>query len=247
MHRNSNRSLGSPVTEHHGLSHLLVDDHELAWRLALLLWAIAGLLFVGMAVGPVREFTHAIDQWIYENTYQAKFGAVTAVALLLNFLGGGWFAWPFRLLVAGLLAAQKRWPAFYAWLLALALSEPFIGLLKWLYGRERPPESLVEVTSGSFPSGHAIGGAVMAVGLVVAFVRAGPRRRNLEILAAGFAFVMGGSRIYLGAHYLTDVIAGVAFGSAAAIGAAVVVHRFYLRRFIGQRTEALNALQSRAL
>ncbi len=74
---------------------------------------------------------------------------------------------------------------------------------------------------------------------------AGPARRNLEITAAGFAFVMGASRIYLGAHYFTDVVAGVAFGAAAAIGAAVVVHRFYLHRFIKQREAAYRALQAR--
>lgn len=230
--------------EHEGLSHILLDDHEWAWRFAIVLWAVAGALFIAMAIPPIRDITFSIDDWFYETTYPIKIGAVTALAWTFNFIGGGLFAWPFRVLVAGILAARKRWEAFYAWLLALALSEPFIWFLKNLYGRERPPEALVEATSGSFPSGHSIGGAVMAVGLVVAFVPAGPERRNLEIVAAGFAFLMGGSRIYLGAHYLTDVIAGVAFGAAAAIGAAVIVHRFYLRRFISQREEAFHRLQA---
>lgn len=230
--------------EEHGLGHLLVEDHEWAWRFALVLWAVAGLLFVAMAIPPIRDAVVVLDDWFYESTYPVKIGLVTAIAWTLNFIGGGLFAWPFRAVVAGILAAKKRWAAFYAWLLALALSEPFIWLLKNLYGRDRPPEALVEATSGSFPSGHSIGGAVMAVGLVVAFVPAGPERRNLEIVAAGFAFIMGGSRIYLGAHYLTDVVAGVAFGAAAAIGAAVIVHRFFLRRFILEREEAYRRLQT---
>ncbi|NND04207.1 MAG: phosphatase PAP2 family protein [Acidimicrobiia bacterium] len=233
------------VEEEHGLSHILVDDHEWAWKFALALWAVAGLLFFAVAIPPVRDSIFTVDDWIYDTTYPVKIGAVTAVAWFLSFIGGGIFAWPFRILVAGVLAAKKRWTAFYAWLLALALSEPFIWLLKGLYGRERPPEALVETTTGSFPSGHSIGGAVMAVGLVVAFVPAGPGRRNLELLAAGFAFIMGGSRMYLGAHYLTDVVAGVAFGAAAAVGAAVIVHRFFLRRFIAEREEAYRALQAR--
>jgi len=231
--------------DHGGLSHILVHDHEWAWRFALVLWAVAGFLFVAMAIPPIRDVVMEMDDWIYETTYPVKIGVFTAGAWFLNFIGGGLFAWPFRLVIAGILAAKKRWQAFYAWLLALALSEPFIWLLKNAYGRERPPEALVEATTGSFPSGHAIGGAVMAVGLVVAFIPAGPERRNLEIVAAGFAFIMGGSRIYLGAHYLTDVISGVAFGAAAAIGAAVIVHRFYLRRFIKEREEAFRVLQAR--
>ena len=231
--------------EHHGLSHILLDDHEWAWRFALVLWAVAGLLFVAMAIPPIRDVIFSMDEWIYDTTYPVKLGGITAVAWVLNFIGGGLFAWPLRTVVAGILAARRRWEAFWAWLLAIGLSEPFIWLLKELYGRERPPEALVEATSGSFPSGHAIGGAVMAVGLVVAFVPAGPERRNLELVAAGFAFIMGGSRMYLGAHYLTDVVAGVAFGAAAAIGAAVIVHRFYLRRFIKDREEAFRRLQAR--
>lgn len=231
--------------EHHGLSHLLVDDHEWAWRFALVLWAVAGSLFIAMVIPPVREVILSFDDWFYETTYPIKIGVVTAIAYFLNFIGGGLFAWPFRAAVTAILVAKRRWEAVAAWLLALAFSEPFIWFLKTAYGRDRPPEALVEATSGSFPSGHSIGGAVMAVGLVVAFIPAGPERRNLEMVAAGFAFIMGGSRIYLGAHYMTDVIAGVAFGAAAAIGAAVIVHRFYVRRFIRQRAEAFRVLRER--
>jgi undecaprenyl-diphosphatase len=234
----------TPVREEHeGLSHILVEDHEWAWRFAVLLWAVAGLLFVAMAIPPIRDAIQSMDDWIYDTTYAIKIAAITPIAYLFNFIGGGIFAWPFRMAITAILVAKKRWEAVAAWLLALAMSEPFIWLLKNLYGRERPPEALVEATSGSFPSGHSIGGAVMAVGLVVAFIPAGPERRNLEIVAAAFAFVMGGSRMYLGAHYFTDVVSGVAFGAAAAIGAAVITHRFYVRRFIRQREAAFRALQ----
>ena len=236
----------TPVREeHHGLSHILVEDHEWAWRFALVLWAIAGSLFVAMAIPPVRDAIQTMDEWVYDTTYPIKIAAITPIAHFLNFIGGGLFAWPLRAAVTLVLVGKKRWEAVAAWLTALVLSEPFIWALKTLYGRERPPEALVEVASASFPSGHAIAGAVMAVGIVVAFVPAGPERRNLELIAAGFAFVMGGSRIYLGAHYLTDVIAGVAFGAAAAVGAAVIVHRFFVRRFVQQRQSAYQRLKDR--
>ena len=84
--------------------------------------------------------------------------------------------------------------------------------------------------NASFPSGHAIAGAVVAITLVVVWVPAGPRRRNLELGAAAFAFLMAGSRLYLGAHWLTDVVAGVAFGAAAAVGTAALVHRYVERQ-----------------
>ena len=233
----------APEEEHQDPGHALVEDHVWAWRLALVLWAIAGLLFIAVAIPPIRDEIFKFDTWIYEGTYPIKLGAITPVAHFLNVIGGGLIAWPIRLLVTIILIAKKRWEAVAAWLLALALSEPFIWLLKSVYGRERPPEALVETMSGSFPSGHAIGGAVMAIGIVIAFVPAGAARRNLELIAAAFALLMGASRMYLGAHYFTDVVAGVAFGAAAVIGAAVIVHRFYVRRFVAERESALRALR----
>ena len=231
--------------EQHFFSYLLVADHVWAWRVSLILWAIALSLFIAIAIPPIRDGIFAFDDWFYDSTYPVKTGALTQMARFLNFVGSGVFVWPFRILVTLILVAKRRWPAVAAWVLAIAVSEPFIGLLKSAYGRARPPVALVEAVSGSFPSGHAIGGAVMAIGLVIAFVPAGSARRNLEIVAAGFALFMSASRVYLGAHFLSDVVAGVAFGAAVAIGAAVVVHRFYLRRFVREREDALLKLQVR--
>lgn len=231
--------------EHHGLSHLLLDDHMWAWRFSLALWAIAASLLIAMAIPPIRDVIFSLDEWFYDTTYPIKIAWVTKLARFLGFIGSGIFVWPLRAIVTAVLASKKRWQSLAAWLLAIGVSEPFIWILKNAYGRERPPLALVDTASASFPSGHAIGGAVLAVGLVVAFVPAGPARRNMEMLAAGFALLMSASRVYLGAHYLTDVVAGVAFGAAVAIGAAVVVHRFYLRRFVREREDALQVLQSR--
>ncbi len=70
----------------------------------------------------------------------------------------------------------------------------------------------------------------MALSLVICLVRAGPRRRNLEIAAAAFALLMGGSRIYLGAHWFTDVAAGVAFGAACTLAVAAAAQWYVTRR-----------------
>lgn len=231
--------------EHRALSHLLLTDHVWAWRFALILLTVALSLFVAMAIPPIRDVLYDFDNWFYDTTYPVKVGAITVVARFLSFIGSGVFVWPFRAIVTLVLASKRRWQAVGAWVLAIVVSEPFIWLLKNAYGRERPPISLVDTTSASFPSGHAIGGAVLAVGLVIAFVPAGPARRNMEVVAAGFALFMSASRVYLGAHFLTDVVAGVAFGSAVAIGAAVVVHRYHLRRFVAEREEALRAIRAR--
>jgi len=54
------------------------------------------------------------------------------------------------------------------------------------------------------------------------------------MIAAGFAVMMGVSRVYLRAHWLSDVVAGVALGAAVAIGVAVVMH-YVVARGDGQK------------
>lgn len=71
--------------------------------------------------------------------------------------------------------------------------------------------------SYSFPSGHAMMSAILACVLGAVAVRilaAGLRRNLLLVLLACYTLAVGLSRVYLGAHWLTDVLAGWAFGVA---------------------------------
>ena len=216
--------------EHHGIDHLILDNHRWAERVALTAWIVAGLLFVAMAIGPVRDALDSFDLWVHELIYPIKWGPLTALSYAMAFLGSVYFVWPFRALVTIVLSVRRRWVALGAWLMGIVLSEPLIGFLKEAYGRPRPPQALVEEVTGAFPSGHAVAGSVVALSLVIVMVPRGPARRNLEMAAAGFAVVMAGSRIYLGAHWPTDVLAGVALGSACAIGGAAIVQRWFQSR-----------------
>ena len=216
--------------EHQGIDHLILDNHRGAERVALTAWIIAGLLFIAMALGPVRDALDSFDLWFHETTYPVKWAPLTALSYGMAFLGSVYFVWPLRVVVTLVLSWRRRWVALGAWLMGIVLSEPLIGFLKEVYGRPRPPQALVVEVTGSFPSGHAVAGAVVALSLVIVMVPRGPARRNLEMAAAGFAVVMAGSRIYLGAHYLTDVLAGVALGAACAIGGAALVQRWFQAR-----------------
>jgi len=95
--------------------------------------------------------------------------------------------------------------------------------LKLLYGRTRPDVvlKLQEVTGYSFPSGHTMVSTV--VYLVIAMVLTRQlKERSLRIYVLGLAslitFIVGFSRVYLGVHYPSDVLAGWGFGLIFVIG-----------------------------
>jgi membrane-associated phospholipid phosphatase len=110
------------------------------------------------------------------------------------------------------------------------VSEIAIGTLKALYDRPRALGSLVETSSASFPSGHAVAASVTAVAAVIALLPEGPRRYRWGAAAVGFSFLMAVSRTYLGAHWLSDAVAGVLLGTTIALGTAVITHRVRERR-----------------
>jgi undecaprenyl-diphosphatase len=104
---------------------------------------------------------------------------------------------------------------------------------KRLIGRARP--ELADAVppyeySASFPSGHALNSVVIAgiVAYLIMLRLKTPRSRVLTAaLAAVFALSMGLSRVYLGHHWLTDVIAAWALGLAW-LALVITAHRLYL-------------------
>ncbi len=83
------------------------------------------------------------------------------------------------------------------------------AFLKRLIGRDRPPEStrLVVETNPAFPSGHAVAAAAFATAVCL-FLKS----RTLAALGAVNALAVGVTRLYLGVHWLSDVLAGYALG-----------------------------------
>lgn len=142
----------------------------------------------------------------------------TAVAEALAVLGSAYVNWPLRVAALLLIAWRRHWLRLVAFALAVVTSEMFIGPVKDAVGRPRPPGALIETTAASFPSGHAIAGAVTAVGLVLVLAHPGPSRWRWEVRAVVFGAVMALSRVYLRAHWLSDTVAGALLGAGLALG-----------------------------
>lgn len=109
---------------------------------------------------------------------------------------------------------------------AVALTRGF----KQLYARTRPPPDVqvIQYLTNALPSGHALGSTVVA-GVVAAVVllRPGAGRRSRVLapgVAAAFVLAVSASRVYLGAHWLTDVLTGMLLGGAwLAVGVTALV------------------------
>lgn len=143
--------------------------------------------------------------------------------------------------VTVLLTMRRRWLLLTGWSLALAGGGALDVALKALIRRPRPvgAEGFLIGHTWSFPSGHAMGsltGYGMLAYLLVLHVRA-PATRGAAIAAAVVLVILIGlSRLYLGVHYFTDVIAGYAAGTvwlAACITGVELVRRRRSFKIIG--------------
>lgn len=126
------------------------------------------------------------------------------------------------LLAGGYCLLLRRYSGFFFLLLSFAGALLLNSSLKELVGRERPPviDPLAEVLTLSYPSGHALMSAAMYLSFAFLLAEITARRsaRAYLITAGGvLAGVIGFSRIYLGVHYPTDIIAGWAIGTVWAM------------------------------
>ena len=181
---------------------------------------LAGAVVLGLLVAlPVtRPVVQAVDDAVWDVAGDLRNDPATAVAVALSWLGSGAVNWPLRVAAIALLAWRRHWLRLAAFALAVLSSELLIGPVKAAYGRDRPPGSLIETSAAAFPSGHAVAGAVTAVGLVLVLARPGPSRWRWEVRAVVFAGLMALSRVYLRAHWLSDTVTGALLGAGLALG-----------------------------
>lgn len=126
------------------------------------------------------------------------------------------------LLAVGYLAMLRKWPEAVMLLVATIGGTAISEGLKLTFARARPDlvAHVVETTSMSFPSGHAMLSAAtyLTLGALLAHAQEKRRLRGYIIGAAILVtFLIGVSRIYLGVHWPTDVLAGWCLGAAWAL------------------------------
>jgi membrane protein DedA with SNARE-associated domain/membrane-associated phospholipid phosphatase len=177
------------------------------------LWLFGGVVEDLITGDPLVRFDRALDDYLHSHATPhlttfflvvTAFGSTVAMVLL-------------GVVVAALLAWRRLWTLLWTWIAAVAGSALLNWLLKGLFQRPRPhfAHPLVVETSYSFPSGHAMESFVvygMLAYLAVLWLRSWEARMAAVCGAALVVVLIGFSRMYLGVHYFSDVVAGYAAG-----------------------------------
>ncbi len=185
-------------------------------RLVLMLACIVVVGLLALQVftdGPVTRLDQAVTLWLAAH----RSPGLTRAMLLVSAAHQTSKLLVATAVIAAGVALRRDWRR-----LARLLVVPFGMLLnaglKKVFLRPRPhlQDPLVHLATLSFPSGHAVASTVFW-GALGALVFAATRSRALRVLAVAVAVAMvllvTFSRVYLGAHYVSDVVAGVAVGA----------------------------------
>lgn len=160
---------------------------------------------------------NGIETELLAALYAARVGTVTEFFLAVTALGSVTIA---AFIILGLWIYGRRRTAILS-ALGVGLAGGTTKLLKIVIARARPEEAMLITEYGAdsyaFPSGHAT--IAFALATVLA---AQTERTAARAYFYGLAVLVAVSRVYLGYHYMTDVVAGAFIGTA---GAVLVIHQ----------------------
>jgi len=181
------------------------------------------LLATGLLAGLIVE-GNSFDGSLVRSVAGDRTAAATRVARTLTNLGGPWLDIVFALAVVLLLALRRRRDASFV-LLAGGGATVLTNAIKFILARPRPHGGgLVTVSSYSWPSGHAASSVAFYGALAVLAARDVPDWARVAIWVGLVLLTgsIGATRVYLGVHYPTDVVAGWTVGGLWLLGVVLI-------------------------
>lgn len=220
---------------------------EIRWLVLVLFILFCTYVFLELADAVREGDTQRLDEWVLRSLRRADDPAtpigppwLREVGLDATALGSTLVLGLVVAAVVGFMLLHRQYRIMWLTLLTTTGGTLLSVLLKRVVDRDRPVlvPHLREVSTPSFPSGHAMLSAVvyLTLGILLMEIVHGRLAKLYCLFWALFlTFLIGISRIYLGVHYPSDVLAGWIIGLAWALGCWIIAQ--YLRRRIspGQR------------
>lgn len=197
-------------------------------------WAAGGLVLALISLSGLAWHGHvtALDRTLTAEVVQQPNTTLFHLTDVFSQLGSGPVVGLLSFVIAAVL--WRRFGDFFRPLIIIAAGAlggvaKVVG--KSIVGRLRPPTMSFTGESGlGFPSGHTTGFAAMMVAIAITIPMvtdlAAANRNRLRILATVLALMIAVSRVAVGAHYVFDVLAGLALGALCALAARYIVLRF---------------------
>lgn len=182
----------------------------------LLLVVIPLLLFFLLAICVTAGVTANFEGWAYSEAVENMSPLMTTIVKSITHIGDSPVIITFCFILLTIPKSRKTIAMPVS--LAVILSSLLNIALKHIFARERPNiMRLINETSYSFPSGHAMINAslyTMLILLIFRFIKNKPLKITLSSVCMALVIVIGISRVYLGVHYAGDVIGGWLIGFA---------------------------------
>jgi membrane protein DedA with SNARE-associated domain/membrane-associated phospholipid phosphatase len=187
-------------------------------------WLFLGVLEDVVTNDPLVRF----DQSVYESLQGLRTAWADRLMVFVTELGGAPGTSAVIIAMSVWLGLMRRWRTLAYWLAAAGFAEILVWVLKHAIGRARPNPLQASIDPFSFPSGHAAL-AIVTYGFLAFLLarRKPPGVRALVALPVTFGVLLiAFSRLYLGVHWFSDVIASLSLGIAwvALLGIAYTHH-----------------------
>ena len=216
---------------------------DIRFWVAMAVMVVASAAFAVIAwsvweTAPILKQDMQVSVWLHTHGSPAFSAFLLAITQVHSTVG---------IPIMGAILAYFVWRhGDHYWVFSLALAVPggllLNVLLKHLFNRSRPTwdDPLLSLDSSSFPSGHTAG-ATLFYGFLAAYMvwrMKNPAARVLVVLACALMIALVGfSRIYLGVHFLSDVLAAVSISTVWLVICLIGV-RAYAKRHSGSAPAA---------
>jgi len=186
-------------------------------------WLFLGVLEDVVTQDPLVE----VDVVVHAALQSLRTPVVDGVMVALTELGDVAVVLPLALAALAWFVWHRLWQTSLYWLAAVGVAELLVKMLKWALHRPRPDALYAGLEQYSFPSGHATLSVVVYGFLAFLLCRGRPSgvARRIGVGAALLVGSIAFSRLYLGVHWASDVIAGASLGLAW-VGALAMVYRY---------------------